>query len=167
MLLTVSISRLGENHKKYIVMYEDWYYCLLVPSINSIDFWQIKEIGTFFSIRVFYHGYGRLIGQQGKEKDHLLFHSTTFTRSQTFRHLFATLHVKWLSHIFNRNACIYQTATRWDLTTLSNCYLIDWWCVVYLLVELILGFVTAIFVTWETGGLELASTISLYYKRTD
>ena len=51
----------------------------------------------------------------GKGGDHLLFHSTTSTSSWTFRHLFATLHVRWLSHIFNRTACIYQTATRWDL----------------------------------------------------
>ena len=41
----------------------------------------------------------------------ILFHSTTSTHSRTFRHLFATLQVRWLSHIFNRNACIYQTAT--------------------------------------------------------
>ena len=40
---------------------------------------------------------------------------STSTRSQTFRHLFATVHVRWPSHIFNRTACIYQTATRWDL----------------------------------------------------
>ena len=32
-------------------------------------------------------------GQQGNRGDHLLFHSTTSTRSQTFRHLFATLDV--------------------------------------------------------------------------
>ena len=38
-----------------------------------------------------------------------------FHRSWTFRHLFATLHVRWLSHIFNCTACIYQTATQWDL----------------------------------------------------
>ena len=44
-----------------------------------------------------------------------LFHSTTSTRSRTFRHLCATLHVRRLLHIFNRNACIYQTATRRDL----------------------------------------------------
>ena len=54
-------------------------------------------------------------GQQGNRGNHLLFHSTTSTRSQTFRHLVATLHVRWLSHIFNHTACIYQTATRWDL----------------------------------------------------
>ena len=31
---------------------------------------------------------------RGKGGDHLLFHSTTSTRSRTFRHLFATLHVR-------------------------------------------------------------------------
>ena len=82
----------------------------------------------FFSIRILFDGHWRLTGQQGKGGDHFLFHSTTSTRSQTFRHLFATLHVRWLSHIFNRNACIYQTATRWDFPTLSNYHLIDWWC---------------------------------------
>ena len=75
-------------------------------------------------------------------RDHLLLHSTTSTRSRTFRHFFATLHVRWLSHIFNRNACIYQTATRWDLPP----YRITVWLIddvilifVYLLVEMILG----------------------------
>ena len=79
-----------------------------------------------FSIRVSFHRHWRLTGQQRKGGDHFLFHSTTVTRSQTFRHLFATLHVWWLSHIFNRNACIYQTATRWYFTILSNYHLIDW-----------------------------------------
>ena len=83
--------------------------------------WEVKERKMkhsemlFFSIRVFFHGHWRITGQQGKGGDHLLFHSTTSTRSRTFRHLFATLHVRWLSHIFNRTASIYQTATRWDL----------------------------------------------------
>ena len=51
----------------------------------------------FFSIRIFFHRHWRLTGQQGKGGDHLLFHSTTSTRSRTFRYLFATLHVRWLS----------------------------------------------------------------------
>ena len=51
----------------------------------------------------------------GKGGDQLLFHSTTSARSRTFRYLFATLHVRWLSHTFNCTACIYQAATRWDL----------------------------------------------------
>ena len=101
----------------------------------------------FFSARNFFHGHWQLTGQQEKGGEILLFHSTTFTRSRTFRHSFATLHVRWLSHIFNRNACIYQTATRWYLPP----YRITFWLIdavvlifVCLLVDLILGFVTAI-----------------------
>ena len=55
----------------------------------------LKSINTFF----FYQGF---------------LHFTTSTRSRTLRHLFATLHVRWLSRIFNRNVFVYQTATRWD-----------------------------------------------------
>ena len=52
-----------------------------------------------------------------------------FTLSRTLRHLFATLHVRWLSRIFNRNACVYQAATRWDLPPYwITIWVIDWWC---------------------------------------
>ena len=122
----------------------------------------------FFSIRVSFHGHWRLTGQQGKGGDHLLFHSTTSTRS--LRHLFATLHVRWLSRIFNRNACIYQTATRWDLppyritiwliddVTVSFC-LFTWWFDCSF-------FVTAI---WDGKPVDSSSyrLSPLYYKRTD
>ena len=80
---------------------------------------------------------------QGKGGDRLFFHSTTSTRSRTFRHLFATLHVRWLSHIFNRTACIYQTATRWDLPpSRITIWLIDNVRLIFvcLLDDLILGF---------------------------
>ena len=40
-----------------------------------------------------------------------LYHFHPLTNVETF----AILHVRWLSRIFNRNACIYQTATRWDV----------------------------------------------------
>ena len=94
-----------------------------------------------------FHGHWQFTGQQGKEGDDLLFHSTTSTCSQTFRHLFATLYLRWLSHILNSNACIYQTATRWDLPLyriaiwMINDVMLIFFC---LLVDLILGFVTAI-----------------------
>ena len=97
----------------------------------------------FFSIRVFFHGHWRLAGQQGKVGGHLLFHSTSSTCLRTFRHLFATLYVRWLSHIFNRTACVYQTATRWDL---PPCRITIWliddvkFVLVCLLDDLILGF---------------------------
>ena len=58
-----------------------------------------------FSIRAVFHRHWRSTGQQGKGGDLLLFHSTTSTRSRTFRFLdvrhldVATLHVKRL-HAF-------------------------------------------------------------------
>ena len=123
----------------------------------------------FFSIRVFFHGHWRLTGRQGKGGDHLLFHCTTSTLSRTFRHLFSTLHVRWLSHIFNRTVCIYQTATRWDFPP----YWITIWLIddamlilVYLLDDLIQGFVTPI---WHGKPVDLNShrLSLLYYKRTN
>ena len=97
----------------------------------------------FFLVYFFYQGFfftdtDDPQDSREREGNHLLFHSTTSTRSQIFGHLFATLHVRWLSHIFNHIACIYQTATRWDLppyritiwliddVTLSFC-LFTWW----------------------------------------
>ena len=120
-----------------------------------------SEEAYFFSIRVFFHGHWQLTGRQGKGEDHFLFHSTTSTRSRTFRNLLATLHVRWLSHIFNGNACIYQTATRWDLPPdritiwLIDCD-IDFCLLAWIDFRLCFSYLT-----WETGGLELASTIIL------
>ena len=77
------------------------------------------------------------------------------------RHLFATLYVRWLSHIFNCNACVYQTATQWDLPPYwMTIWVIDWWCNVCLLDELILGFCYSD-LTLETSRFELALTITL------
>ena len=96
---------------------------------NNSKIWERREILAiyFFSIRVFFHRHWRLTGQQGKGGDHFLFHSTTSTRSRTFRHLFATLHVRWQSHTFSRNACILP-----DRYSLRFSLLIelpfDWWC---------------------------------------
>ena len=50
-----------------------------------------------------------------REGNHILFLFTTSTCSRTFRHLFATLHLRWLPCTFNLIACNYQTATQWDL----------------------------------------------------
>ena len=141
-----------------------WFYSVFLRA----SFIHSKYI--FFSIRVFFHWHWQPTGQQGKGGDHLLFHSTTSTRSRTFRHLFARLHVRWLSHIFNRNPCIYQTATQWDLPPYRIIiWLIDWWCDIdfYLLACWIdLGFDTAI---WHEKPVDSNShwLSSLYYKRTD
>ena len=119
---------------------------------------------VFFSIRIFFHRHWRLTGQQGKGGDHLLFHSITSTRLRTFRNLFATLHVRWLSHIFNCTPCIYQAATWWHLPP----YWISIWLTddmtlnfVCLRDDLILTFFCYSNLRWETGGFEVASTITL------
>ena len=79
---------------------------------------------------------------------------------------FATLRVRWISHVFNRTACIYQAGTRWDLPP----YRIIIWLIddaimifVCLLVDLIQGFCYS-HLTLETGGLELASTVIFVLK---
>ena len=93
------------------------------------EFHEKSEKLFFFVYQGFLHKHIRFTGQQGKGEDHLFFHSTTSTRLRTMRHLFATLHVRWLSHIFNRNACVYQTVTRWDLQPYRiTIWLTDWWC---------------------------------------
>ena len=126
----------------------------------------------FFSIRVFFHRHWRFTWQQGKRGDHLLFHSTTSTHSRTLRHLFATLHVRWLSRIFNCNACVYQTATRWDLPPYwITIWLIDWLIdngiFVYLLDELILGFCYGDLTCGKLEDLNSHRLSPLYYKRID
>ena len=116
----------------------------------------------FFSIRVFFHGHWQLTGQQGKGGEHFLLHSTTPTRPRTFGLSFAILHVRWLPHIFNRTACIYQTATWWNLPAYrTTIWSIDvMLMVVCLLVEIEFRFCYS-YLTWETGGLEFALTIIL------
>ena len=125
---------------------------------------------------VFFHRHWPLTGRQRKAGDHLLFHSTTSarsqtfrhlfvlfrtttsTRSQTFRHLFATLHVRWLSHIFSSNDCFYQTVTRWVLPpyritiSLIDDVILFFVC---LLDDLILGFcyIDSITLAWQANRL--------------
>ena len=82
----------------------------IIANVILSDFPKQSEAFTrffFFLYQGFLHIHWRFTGQQGKGVDHLLFHSTTSTHSRTLRHLFATLHVRWLSRIFNLNACVY------------------------------------------------------------
>ena len=102
----------------------------------------------------FYQGF---LHGQGKRGDHLLFHSTTSTRSQTLRHLFATLHVRWLSRIFNTRLLLDEI---YHLIELPFEWLIDDAMFVCLLDELILGFCYSD-LTLETSRFELALTITL------
>ena len=76
------------------------------------DSWRIQ---FFFLLGFPFTDTDDLQDSREREETIFWFHFTTSIRSRTFRHLFATLHVRWLSRIFNRNACVYQTATWWDL----------------------------------------------------
>ena len=124
---------------------------------------QCKHLQFFFSIRVFFHGHWQLTGHQVKGGDNLLFHFTTSTPSRKFRHLFATFHLRCLSHIFNHNACIYQTATRWDLPPYRiTIWLTDDVILIFVLFACWIDFRFCYsYMTWETSGLKLASIIIL------
>ena len=106
------------------------------------NLFTILDILLFFFSFFFYQGFLsrtlHLTEQQGKKGrgSSFFFHSTTSTRSRTFRHLFATLHVRWLSQIFNRTPCIYQTATREDLPPYRITIWLIWLCDFSFLVSL-------------------------------
>ena len=140
---------------------------MLIYLCFSIFYPQIWKV--FFPSEFSLTNTGNSQDSRGKEGTIFSFRSTNSTRSRTFWHLFATLHVRWLSHIFNLNGCIYQAATRWDLPP----YRITIWLIddvmlifVYLLVDLMLGFVEAISYE-EPVDLSSHRLSTLYYKRTE
>ena len=147
--------------------------CIFFTLFNSFPSFQYKTFfpykNSFFFYQGFLHRHWRFTGQQEKGGDHLLFHSATSTRSRTLRHLLATLHVRWISRNFNRNACVYQTATRWDLPPHRiTIWVIDWWCNVCLFTWWIDSrFLLQRF--WHGKPVDLNShrLSPLCYKRTD
>ena len=127
--------------------------------------WSVVVIffGIFFSF--FYQGFlSRTLTihrTAGEGRDHLLFHSTTSTHSQRFRHLFATLHMRLLSHTFLIAMLVF---TRLLLAETYHLFklLLDWWCNIdFRLFGCWLIRFCCSFFTWEIGGPELASTIIL------
>ena len=143
-------------------------FSIVVASELRVHYYFVLN-QIFFFYQDFLHRHWRFTWQQGKGGGHLLFHSTTSTRSRTLRHLFATLHVRWLSRIFNCNACVYQTATRWDLPPYRiTIWVIDWWCNVCLFTWWIDSrFLLQRFWHWKPVDLNSHRLSPLYYKRTD
>ena len=91
------------------------------------SYWNIRpRIFDFF----FYQGFlsrtlttHRTAGKRREPSFCSLYHFHPLPNIQT-----STLHMRWfLTYVFNRNACIYQTAIRWGLTTYRP---FDWliWC---------------------------------------
>ena len=122
----------------------------------------------FFPIRVFFHRHWRFTGYHSRGWEGTIFYST-IPLPLAYENLLATLHVRWLSRICNRDAYIYLIVTRWDLPP----YWITIWLIndamfVCLLddLTLFLVFVTAV---WLGKPVNLNShrLSLLYYKRTD
>ena len=124
----------------------------------------------YFSIKVFFHRHWLFTRQKGKWGGHFLFFSTSSTHLQTFRHLFTTLHVRWLPRIFNRTSCIYQTTTRSGLLPYwTTIRVIDDWML--MLVLLTRWFNSRVFVTaiwhWKLSNFSSHRLSPLYYTQTD
>ena len=83
----------------------------------------ISELTSFFFYQGFLQRHWRFTRHQGKGGDYVLFDSTTSNRSRTLRHLFATLHVRWL-HVF-LIAMLSQSQSQLYRITI---WVIDWWC---------------------------------------
>ena len=116
----------------------------------------------FFFIRVFFHGHWQLTAQQGKGRDHLipLYHFHQLTNIQTFICNFAR--EMTITYFQSQRLCLPGCYSM-RFITLSSYYLIDWWCNFdcYLFACWIDFRFCYSYRTWETGGLELASTIIL------
>ena len=143
-------------------------FYIFTRNIFTVKLWTKLEIwfwesSIFFTRKKFsFFFYQRFLSwtlathrRAGEGRDHLLFHSTTSTRSRTFRHLFVTLHMRY----------ICQTVTRWDRIAI---WLIDDVTLIFvcLLDNLILGFFTAI---WHEKPVDSNShrLSPLCFKRTD
>ena len=135
----------------------------------SVKAWSYKPLpknykiltDTSFSYRGFLHRHWRFTGQQEKEEDHLLFHSTTSTRSQTLFYLQFCLWDDY--HVLLIATLVFTRLLLNDIYHLIEIpfeWLIDDAMFVCSLDELVLGFCYSDF-TLGTGGFELASTITL------
>ena len=112
----------------------------------------------FFSQRLTIH---RAAGEGRGPSFIPLYHFHPLTNIETFICNFAC---EMTITIFNRNVCVYQTATRWDLPPYRiTIWLIDWWCNVCLFTWWIGTRFCYIDLTLETDWFELASTITLVF----
>ena len=136
----------------HVEKHRNWYDKLILPYWMCVSRHSRNKKFTFLFLFVFFY--------QGFLSQTLTIHRTAVEgRGPSFiplyhlhpltklRHLFATLHVRWLSRIFNCNAHAYQTATQWDLPPHRiTIWLISWWWNVYLFTWKIIFrfFVTAV-----------------------
>ena len=127
---------------------------------NSLNWKLVSQF--FFLSRFSFTDTDDLQDSRGK-KGTILYSTLRLAPAHEHSNIYLQLYFacRWLSHIFNHNAYVYQTATRWDLPPYwITIWLIDRWCNVCLLDDLILGLCYSN-LTWETGGFGLTSTVTL------
>ena len=139
----------------------------MMKILNNCIFNRLNNIFSLFFLlyQIFFYRHWPFTGQQGREVTftHPLYHLHTLTNI----HLYLQL-CMWLSSISNRNAFVYQTATRWDLPPYwITIWLIDWWFNVRLFTW---WFDFRLFVTaiWHGKPVDLNwhPLSPLYYKRS-
>ena len=132
---------------------------VMLPSEVRVS-WKIGKV-IFFCLSGFSsqtHTIHRTAGEGRGPSFFPLYHFHPLTNNETFICNFAC---EWLSHIFNRNACVYQIATRWDLPPYRiTIWVIDWWCHVCLFTWWIDTRFCYSDLTLETGEFEPTSTIT-------
>ena len=95
----------------------------LLKMVGKLDM-DWKWLLFYFIYRFFFSQTIHKTAERGRRSS--FFFCYTSSHSWTFRHLFATLHVRWLIRIFNCTACNCHTATQWDLPPCwANVWLID------------------------------------------
>ena len=149
----------------YTVRGKDGKFCLYFI-LDHFVFCLVRNVKMIFSIRVFFHGHWRFTGQQRKEWDILLFHSTTSTRSQTSSHLFPPF--MWDGYdVFLIATLVFTRLLLWDL---PSYWFIIWFTddemYVCILDDLILGLYYSNLKP-GTGNLNLHRLSSLHYKQND
>ena len=148
------------NYKSELLCYRK----LTLVTKYQLNFIQREYVSVFFLLGFSFTNTDDSQDSRGREET--IFYSTLPLPSSAHKHLdiyFATLHMRWLSHISNHTACIYQAAPRWDLPPyrVIICMIGDVILIfVCLLFDLIQGFYYS-YLTLETSGQEPATTIIL------
>ena len=129
----IYLSRIIYYWGSIFTLYLTWgaFSLVCVPSVFLffLSFFCFISLSVFFFYQGFLHRNWQREGTEREGKGPSFISLYNFHRSRTLRNLFATLRVRWVSRIFNRNPCVYQTATWWDLPPYEiTIWMIDWWC---------------------------------------
>ena len=131
------LSKMGNNdaskHLNWNILhlfFDSKYRCKKIQKSCDFVYFLVRkkyEI-IFFLSRFSFMDTGKSQDSRGREGT--IFIPLCHFHPLTFRHIFSTLYVRWLSHIFNCTTCIYQTVTQWDCYHLIGLPF-DWlmmWC---------------------------------------